>query len=182
MNSFTTTGNETFSIIHARRIASRVATDLLRFQSFYGLPSDKSIDAYEEELAILLNYDVVKWVEYGFQRNGKWTEAAVRYTALPGGTLVASDDPGKIRPNLDVAGARFTSFLRSMTSGFRSWRPTARRLTRSFLSLAAPAPSRRWRTATGRKTLTTPPVAEAWGGRRRGGSDDRRQAHHRRPV
>lgn len=111
MNSFTTTGNETFSIIHARRIASRVATDLLRFQSFYGLPSDDSIDAYEEELAILLNYDVVKWVEYGFQRNGKWTEAAVRYTALPGGTLVASDDPGKIRPNLDVAGARFTSFL-----------------------------------------------------------------------
>jgi HORMA domain-containing protein len=109
--SMSYTTNDTFSIIHARRIASRVATDLLRFQSFYGLPSDKSIDDYEEELAVLLNHDVLAWVEYGFQRNGKWTEAAVRYTALPGGTLVASDDPGKIRPNLDVAGAQFTSFL-----------------------------------------------------------------------
>lgn len=109
--SYTTNESETFSIIHARRIAWRVATDLLRFQSFYGLPSDKSLDDYEEELAVLLNHDVLAWVEYGFQRNGKWTEAAVRYTALPGGTLVASDDPGKIRPNLDVAGAHFTSFL-----------------------------------------------------------------------
>lgn len=109
--SMSYTTNDTFSIIHARRIASRVATDLLRFQSFYGFPSDKSIDDYEEELAVLLNHDVLAWVEYGFQRNGKWTEATVRYTALPGGTLVASDDPGKIRPNLDVAGARFTSFL-----------------------------------------------------------------------
>ncbi len=109
--SYTENESETFSIVHARRIASRVAADLLRFQSFYRSPSDKSIDDYEEELAVLLNHDVVAWVEYGFQRNGKWTEAALRYTALPGGTLVASDDPGKIRPNLDVAGARFTSFL-----------------------------------------------------------------------
>jgi HORMA domain-containing protein len=109
--SMSYTTNDTFSIIHARRIASRVAADLLRFQSFYGLPSDKSIDDYEEELAVLLNHDVLAWVEYGFQRSGKWTEAAVRYTALPGGTLIASDDPGKIRPNLDVAGAQFTSFL-----------------------------------------------------------------------
>ena len=52
--SYTTNESETFSIIHARRIASRVATDLLRFQSFYGFPSDKSIDDYEEELAVLL--------------------------------------------------------------------------------------------------------------------------------
>jgi Bacterial HORMA domain family 1 len=109
--SMSYTTNDTFSVIHGRRIASRVATDLLRFQSFYGLPSDKSIDDYEEELSVLLDHDVLAWVEYGFQRDGKWTEAAVRYTALPGGTLVASDDPGKIRPNLDVAGAQFTSFL-----------------------------------------------------------------------
>ena len=109
--SYTTNESATFSIIHARRIASRVATDLLRFQSFYGFPSDKSIDDYEEELAVLLNYDVLAWVEYGFQRDGKWTEATVRYTALPGGTLAANDDPGKIRPNLDIAGAHFTSFL-----------------------------------------------------------------------
>ena len=109
--SYVTTDSETFTIAHARRIASKVATDLLRFQRFYGSPSDEWIDKYEGELVVLLKRDVVANVVYGFKRNGMWTEAAVRYTALPGGTLLADDDPGKIRPNLDIAGASFTSFL-----------------------------------------------------------------------
>lgn len=107
--SYTT--SETFTIVHARKIACKVATDLKRFQRFYGRPADSWIDDYEAELVELLKYDVVATVAYGFQRNGKWTEAAVRYKALPGGGLVPDDDPGKIRPNLDVSGASFTSFL-----------------------------------------------------------------------
>jgi hypothetical protein len=109
--SYTTTDTETFTIAHARYIASKVATDLLRFQRFYFSPSDSWIDNYEAELAVLLKYDVVANVVYGFQRNGRWTEAAARYTALPGGTLLADDDPGKIRPGLEVAGASFSSFM-----------------------------------------------------------------------
>jgi hypothetical protein len=92
-------------------IASRVAADLQRFQRFYGAPSDELIDKYEKEITELLRHDVVKEVIYGFKRNSRWTEATIRYRALQGGGLNASDDPGKIRPNLDVAGARFTSFL-----------------------------------------------------------------------
>jgi hypothetical protein len=110
--SYTTNESETFTFLHARYIASKVATDLRRFQRFYnGVPSTARIESYEKELAVLLKYDVVESVVYGFKRNGKWTEASVRYTALPGGTLIADDDPGKIRPNLDVAGATFTSFV-----------------------------------------------------------------------
>ncbi len=109
--SYTIADTETFTIAHARYIASKVATDLLRFQRFYFSPSGAWIDSYEGELAVLLKYDVVANVVYGFQRNGKWTEAAVRYTAQPGGTLLADDDPGKIRPGLDTVGASFTSFL-----------------------------------------------------------------------
>lgn len=109
--SYTTTDTETFTVAHARYIASKVATDLLRFQRFYLSPTDEWIDKYEAELAVLLKYDVVANVVYGFQRGGKWTEAAVRYTALPGGKLQSDDDPGKIRPNLDIAGASFTSFI-----------------------------------------------------------------------
>jgi hypothetical protein len=112
MSTYTYNESESFSIIDARKIASKVATDLKRMQRFYnGVPSDVTIDRYEKELAVLLYYDVVASVAYGFKRNGAWTEATVRYTALPGGSLQADDDPGKIRPNLDVAGASFYSFL-----------------------------------------------------------------------
>lgn len=110
-NSISLTETDVFTIVHARRIASKVATDLLRFQSLYGSPSDYWIDMYEKEMVQLLKHDVVESVVYGFKRNGRWTQAAVKYRALPGGTLVTDDDPGKIRPRLDVKGASFTSFL-----------------------------------------------------------------------
>jgi hypothetical protein len=110
--SYSVTDAETFTLAHARKIATKVATDLLRFQTLYnGVPSNAAIDSYEKEITEYLKHDVVERVEYGFKRNNKWTEAAVRYKALPGGTLVTDDDPGKIRPRLDIAGASFTSFL-----------------------------------------------------------------------
>src|SRR4051794_18668723 len=108
--TFTQSGIQSFTIIHARYMASKVATDLRRFQRFYSAPSDASIADYEAELIELLKHDVVETVTYGFKRNGKWTEATVRYRSI-GGSLSADDDPGKIRPGLDVTGASFTSFL-----------------------------------------------------------------------
>lgn len=108
--TFTQSGIQSFTIIHARYMASKVATDLRRFQRLYSAPSDASIANYEAELIELLKHDVVETVIYGFKRNGKWTEATVRYRSI-GGSLSADDDPGKIRPGLDVAGASFTSFL-----------------------------------------------------------------------
>ena len=113
MSSFTTTGTttEAFTLTHAKHIASKVATDLLRFQRFYGSPSNEWIDKYEAELTVLLKHDAVDEVVYGFKRNDLWTMASARYVALPGGSIQADDDPGRIRPNLDVSGASFTSFL-----------------------------------------------------------------------
>jgi len=108
--TFTQSATSSFTVVHARYMASKVATDLRRFQRFYAAPSDASIANYEAELVELLRHDVVETVIYGFKRNGKWTEAAVRYRSM-GGSLSADDDPGKIRPGLDVAGASFTSFL-----------------------------------------------------------------------
>jgi hypothetical protein len=43
-SSYTTTDTESFTLVHARYIASKVATDLKRFQRFYGSPSDAWID------------------------------------------------------------------------------------------------------------------------------------------
>jgi hypothetical protein len=116
-SSYTDTTVDTFTILHARYLASKVATDLQKFHRFYnGEPTLEWIDKYEKELAVLLKYKAVSSVVYGFKRNGKWTEASVQYTVLSDGTLSANDDPGKIRPGLDVAGATFTSFLHWKTA------------------------------------------------------------------
>lgn len=112
MSTYTTTQTETFTIVHAKYLASKVATDLKKFQRFYtDGPTDAWIDQYERELAVFLKYKAVKWVVYGFKRGDKWTEASVRYTMLADGTLANDDDPGKIRPGLDVSGAKFSSFM-----------------------------------------------------------------------
>ena len=127
MSSYTTSNtiSDTFTIAHARRIASKVATDLLRFRRFYESPSSKWIDMYEEELTVLLKYDAVDTVIYGFLRNKHWTMASARYVALPGGSIYVDDDPGKIRPGLDVRNAHFTSFL-TYSSRWRSLTAAAR--------------------------------------------------------
>ena len=112
--SYTLSNTESFTLTHARKIASKVATDLKRLQRLYGRiydPTDDRIDAFEEELVHLLKHDVVSTVVYGYQRHGQWTKACVRYTASPGGQLQADDDPGKILPGHNIAGAVFTSFL-----------------------------------------------------------------------
>lgn len=108
--SYNESETESFTVAHARKLASKVATDLKRFQRFYGEPSDLWIGCYERELVELLKRDVVSEVAYGFKRQGRWTEAAVKYKALNGRLLDVDDDPGRVRPNLDVAGATFSSF------------------------------------------------------------------------
>ena len=108
--SYTFEESTTFTIVHARHMAAKVATDLLRFQRFYGKPSNSQIDAYEAELTALIKEDYLQTVTYGFRRNGRWV-VALRYHAVAGGQLVADDDPGKLKPDADVSNCLFGSFL-----------------------------------------------------------------------
>ncbi len=106
--STTQTGTQTFTLTHAKHIAAKVAADLMRFTRFYKNPPISEINDYEAELTAVLNAGYLDKVIYGFHRNGKWVEALM-YHALPDGTLVGDDDPGKIRPGTDVPGESFTS-------------------------------------------------------------------------
>ena len=49
--SNTITSATTFTLTHAKYIASKVATDLARIQRFYDLPTNSQIHAYEELLS-----------------------------------------------------------------------------------------------------------------------------------
>ena len=109
MSTFTTSIAETFSYTHARKIASKVATDLLRFRRYYGRPSICRIDEYEAELIELLKFDCINHVTYGFKKSGEWI-TAVKYHAVSG-SLFSDDLPGRLRAGADIKGAVFTSFL-----------------------------------------------------------------------
>lgn len=110
--SYTYNETQTFTATHAKHIASKVATDLKRLQRFYGYPSDLSIEYYETEIIELLKKGYLGTVTYGFKRNDNWIEPTLRYSARDLSTIdSADDDPGRIRPNANVEGSAFYSFL-----------------------------------------------------------------------
>ncbi|RCH54153.1 hypothetical protein DJ568_14855 [Mucilaginibacter hurinus] len=112
MSSYTNSGSVTFTLTHAKYLASKVATDLKRIQRLYGSPSDSTIADYEAELTEFLKKGYMEEVTYGFKINGVWTEPTLRYTAQDlEGNSANDDDPGKIRPNANIVGAYFTSYM-----------------------------------------------------------------------
>ncbi|WP_444922359.1 hypothetical protein ACJJID_08630 [Microbulbifer sp. CnH-101-G] len=116
-HSYTATESTTFTVTNARHIAAKVATDLKRMQRFYGSPSDIKIAEYEEEVIQLLKHGYLSSVTFGFKRDACWIEPTLRYSAseLTDGI---DDDPGRIRPNKDISGAIFYSFLSYSSSWF----------------------------------------------------------------
>lgn len=111
-SSYTYNDTVTFTLTHAKELASRVATDLKRMQRFYGQPSNSDIERYEAELIEYLKAGYLQEVCYGFKRGDNWIEPMLRYTAKDlAGLNTASDDPGKIVPGANIDGASFYSFL-----------------------------------------------------------------------
>lgn len=111
-SSYTSSSTQTFTLTHAKYLASKVAADLKRIQRFYGSPSDSQITNYEAELTEMLKAGYLSEVSYGFKRNGNWIEPTIKYTARDlAGMNGTDDDPGRIRANADVSNAYFYSFL-----------------------------------------------------------------------
>lgn len=111
-SSFTSTESQSFTITHAKHLASKVATDLKRMQRFYNSPSDANIEAYEAELIQFLKNGYLGTVTYGFKKDGKWIEPSLRYTAKDlAGMFSTDDDPGRIRPGVNIEGATFGSYM-----------------------------------------------------------------------
>jgi Bacterial HORMA domain family 1 len=111
-SSFTFSESQTFTLTHAKHIASKVATDLKRMQRFYNYPSDSSIISFETEVIELLKKGYLGTITYGFQKDAKWIEPALRYTAKELTEMTTTDDdPGRIRPGANIVGASFYSYL-----------------------------------------------------------------------
>jgi hypothetical protein len=108
--TMTRTVAETFTLTHAKYLASKVTTDMLRCQQSYGRPTNSEINDYGTELALMLRDGYVAEYEFGFKREEQRI-ITFHYTVV-NGTLNATDDrPGKIKPGVDITNARFFNFM-----------------------------------------------------------------------
>jgi hypothetical protein len=108
--TYTVTETRTFTIVNARKVAAKIATELDLLGAYYGRPSEQQATDFAAETALLLVDRYLKSVEYGFRRSGK-TVLALRYIARSDGTLVSDDTPGRIYANADIDGADWYSYL-----------------------------------------------------------------------
>lgn len=112
MPSYTITESTTFTVTHARHMASKVSADLKRMQRFYGHPSDSDITDYENEAIELLKAGYFGTLTVGFLRGGQWVEPTLRYTARDlAGMAANDDDPGRVLPGRDISGATFHNYM-----------------------------------------------------------------------
>ncbi len=140
--SFSVTESSVFTITHARHIAAKVATDLKRFQRYYGWPGDVLINAFEKEVIALMKAGYLETVWYGFKRGGCWIEPTLKYTARDLYGESTDDDPGRILRRADISGASFSSFL-TYSAAWYDLTPSARDAFEKnlpFRRTAAPEP------------------------------------------
>ena len=108
--SMTRTVAETFSLTHAKYLASKVTADMKRCQQNYGKPTDQQINDYGTELALLLRDDYVEAYEFGFLKDGSrllcWKYAVTASTLTP-----TDDRPGRILSGVTMQSALFFNTL-----------------------------------------------------------------------
>jgi hypothetical protein len=117
--TFTTTKSATFSIIHARYLASKAAADMHLCAQYYGNPSETEIREYAEELAQYLNAGYLKEYEFGYKKDGKRI-VSWRYKVDANGQLTTDDRPGKVVACVDITGASFFNYLTQNSEFFQS--------------------------------------------------------------
>jgi hypothetical protein len=108
--SYSFTKTTTFTITHARYLASKVAADMYLCAQYYGKPGEQLIREYAEELAQYLNEGYLAEYEFGFKKDNlrivTW-----RYTVDANGVITTDDRAGKVVAYVDVAGAVFYNYL-----------------------------------------------------------------------
>lgn len=93
--TMTRTVADSFTLTHAKKLASKVAADMRRCQGIYGQPSDAQINDFGTELAILLRDGYVAEYEFGYQKDNNRV-VSWHYRVDSTGDLATDDRPGKI--------------------------------------------------------------------------------------
>lgn len=105
--------SQTFTLTHAKHLASKVVSDLYQCRNFYGEPSEAQIVKYQEELIVMLSGGYVKEYEFGFKRDDQRI-VSWQYHVNASGDLVGggSDDrSGGIYARANTHGATYFNFM-----------------------------------------------------------------------
>jgi hypothetical protein len=132
--SYSYTYSETFTITHARELASRVAADLHLCTAFYNGPNEAKVRDYAEELAQLLRGGYVSKYEFGFEKNGARV-VCWHYLVDERGAITSNDEPGRVISRVDVAGCSFYNYL-WYSSAWSSLSSTERQRIREGLPIS----------------------------------------------
>lgn len=103
--TFAISRSDTFSMVHARDLASKVTTDMTRCHQLYRYPATLAeIDNFGTELALWLKAGYVARYEFGFKKGDQrvlsWLYE-VKGTSLEGG----GGRPGGLQAGVDITGA-----------------------------------------------------------------------------
>lgn len=109
MHTYTLSTARTFTRTSAQHVASKVAADLRRLQSYYGSPTDEWLTMYRDELIELLAGGYLATVEYGFRRDERRV-LSLLYTVHLDGSM-ADEHAGSVPARVDTMGARWFSYL-----------------------------------------------------------------------
>jgi hypothetical protein len=108
--SYSFTTSSTFTIIHARYLASKVAADMHLCAQYYGKPTEEKIRNFAEELAQYLKEGYLAEYEFGYKKDGKRV-VTWRYKVDANGILTTDESPGKVVAYVDIEGATIYNFL-----------------------------------------------------------------------
>ena len=110
MSTFSFTHSSTFTVTHAKHLASKIAADLNACSRLHGQPSVSSVDLYNEELVELLRYGYLNRYEFGFERDDErvlsWS-----YEVDASGNISTDDRAVKMSAYVDLSGTSFFNFL-----------------------------------------------------------------------
>ena len=110
MSTFSYTQSATFTVTHARHLASKIAADLNACSRLHGQPSISAVENYNEELAELLRYGYLSQYEFGFQRDVErvlsWS-----YMVDASGAVTGDDRAGKMSAYVDLSGTTFFNYV-----------------------------------------------------------------------
>lgn len=112
----TRTVAETFSLTHAKHLASKVTADMKRCQQMYRKPLDADINNYGTELSLLLRDGYLAEFECGFKTGDGVRKLTLRYVVSSSGDLTTNDLPGGISSGVDISGANWYTLLTHSSS------------------------------------------------------------------
>ncbi|QEG35823.1 HORMA-1 domain-containing protein [Bythopirellula goksoeyrii] len=110
MSTYTYTQSSTFTVTHAKHLASKIAADLNACSRLHGQPAISSVKSYNEELIELLRNGYLSRYEFGFKCDDKrvlsWS-----YDITPAGNIETDDRAGKMSAYVDLSGTTFFNYV-----------------------------------------------------------------------